>query len=111
MNAPAFARLVVLVLLVLSAMDVGAEESNKPNEPSSSVQGDTKPSDIAKQLHNPLSNLREIIFQLDGGVRLGGTSRGPLDSTNRPRIREAVPAIRKTVAGLRASWLQRGSTR
>jgi len=28
-------------------------------------QAQSAPSDIAKQLHNPLSNLREVIFQLD----------------------------------------------
>ena len=59
------ARLVLLVLLALLATHVGAEESNKPNEPRSSTKGEDTPSEIAKQLHNPLSNLREIIFQLD----------------------------------------------
>jgi hypothetical protein len=59
------ARLVLLVLLALLASRVGAEESNEPNEPSSSAKGEFTPSEIAKQLHNPLSDLREVIFQLD----------------------------------------------
>lgn len=31
----------------------------------SSATGELSPAEIAKQLHNPLSNLREVIFQLD----------------------------------------------
>ena len=29
------------------------------------AQGELSPSETSKELHNPLSNLREIIFQLD----------------------------------------------
>lgn len=55
------ARLLSLaVVFVLSASSARAEEPNEPSEPSQYT-----PSEIAKQLHNPLSNLREVIFQLD----------------------------------------------
>ena len=58
-----FARIALYVALALWASSVGAEESNEPS--ASSPKGQYTPSEIAKQLHNPLSNLREVIFQLD----------------------------------------------
>ena len=79
MIEPSFARPVVLVLLALFATGVGAEESDKPN-----LQGDNKPSDIAKQLHNPLSNLREVIFQLDALPEVGPDSKTDWVTTIQP---------------------------
>jgi hypothetical protein len=58
-------RVVLSVLLALWALSAGAEGTDEPEEPSTSPQGQNTPSEIAKQLHNPLSNLREVIFQLD----------------------------------------------
>jgi hypothetical protein len=57
------ARIALYVALALWASSVGAEESDEPS--ASSPKGQPTPSEIAKQLHNPLSNLREVIFQLD----------------------------------------------
>ena len=58
-----FASVALCVPLALWASSVGAEEPNEPSAPS--PKGQPTPSEIAKQLHNPLSNLREVIFQLD----------------------------------------------
>jgi hypothetical protein len=60
-----FACFMLFVLLALQAAPVGAEDSIQPNGESSSAQGGLTSSEMAKQLHNPLSNLREVIFQLD----------------------------------------------
>jgi hypothetical protein len=57
------ARIVFYIALGLWATRVGAENPAEPGEPS--PKGQYTPSEIAKQLHNPLSNLREVIFQLD----------------------------------------------
>jgi hypothetical protein len=78
------ARLVLLVLLALLATGVGAEESNKPNEPGSSAKGEFTPSEIAKQLHNPLSNLREVIFQLDVLPNVGPDDKTDWATTIQP---------------------------
>jgi hypothetical protein len=60
---PVSARIALYVLLALWTSGAGAEGPNEPSEPSPT--GQYTPSEIAKQLHNPLSNLREVIFQLD----------------------------------------------
>ena len=54
------------LLLALWASSVGAKEPKEPIEPSQAT-----PSELAKQLHNPLSNLREVIFQLDVLPKVG----------------------------------------
>jgi hypothetical protein len=58
-------RIALFALLAVWATSVGAESPTEPSEPSSTAKGQYTPSEIAKQLHNPLSNLREVIFQLD----------------------------------------------
>jgi hypothetical protein len=49
--------------------------------------------EMAKELHNPLSSLKEVIFQLDGLGGLGSTQQRPLDGTDRRRGRESVQII------------------
>ena len=51
--------------LAVFAPSVAAQESNKPEASRSSPQGKLSPAEIAKESHNPLGSLREIIFQLD----------------------------------------------
>jgi len=58
-------RIALSVLVALWALSARAEGTGEPNEPSAGSKGAPTPSEIAKQLHNPLSNLREVIFQLD----------------------------------------------
>jgi len=58
-------RIVLSVLFALWSLTASAERTGAPNEPDASSKGAPTPSEIAKQLHNPLSNLREVIFQLD----------------------------------------------
>jgi hypothetical protein len=60
-----FLAALLTLCAVLFTTNTWAEDSSKPNEGNSSPQGQLTPSEIAKQLHNPLSNLREVIFQLD----------------------------------------------
>ena len=59
-------RIVLCLLLALWASSVGAKEPKEPSEPSQAT-----PSELAKQLHNPLSNLREVIFQFDVLPKVG----------------------------------------
>jgi hypothetical protein len=78
-------RIALFVLLALWASSVGAEESSEPSEPSaSSPKGQPTPSEIAKQLHNPLSNLREVIFQLDVLPNVGPDDKTDWATTIQP---------------------------
>jgi hypothetical protein len=75
-----------LVLLVPSilATSVTAQEPDKHEASSSSANSDLTPSDIAKQLHNPLSNLREVILQLDVLPKVGPHDKTDWASTIQP---------------------------
>ena len=72
-------RIALFLLLALWASSVGAEEPNELSEPSQPT-----PSEIAKQLHNPLSNLREVIFQLDALPNVGPDEKTNWATTIQP---------------------------
>ena len=65
MREVAVSGIVWWFLLALSATSVGAEQPKEPDEPNTNAKAQYTASELAKQLHNPLSNLREVIFQLD----------------------------------------------
>lgn len=48
------------------------------------AQGQVTPSDMAKELHNPLSNLREVIFQLDVLPNIGPDEKTDWTGTVQP---------------------------
>ena len=48
------------------------------------AQDQVTPSDMAKELHNPLSNLREVIFQLDVLPNVGPGSKADWATTVQP---------------------------
>jgi hypothetical protein len=50
--------------LVIFVSSVAAQETNKPKRPTS-TSGNSSAAEIAKESHNPLGNLREVIFQTD----------------------------------------------
>lgn len=51
---------------VCLADDTGAaQESDKLKQPTSSATGELSAAEMAKESHNPLGHLREIILQLD----------------------------------------------
>jgi hypothetical protein len=50
--------------LVIILSNAAAQETNKPKRPTS-TSGNSSAADIAKESHDPLGNLREIIFQTD----------------------------------------------
>jgi hypothetical protein len=68
--------LAILLLLAISTPCVADEES---------------PADIAKQLHNPLSNLRELIFQLDVLPDVGPDNKTDWAQTFQPVYPVALP--------------------
>jgi hypothetical protein len=74
-----YSRIAFCLLLALWASSVDAEESSGPSEPSQYT-----PSEIAKQLHNPLSNLREVIFQLDVLPNVGPDDKTDWATTIQP---------------------------
>lgn len=55
------------------------------------VAGEESPADIAKQLHNPLSDLREVIFQLDVLPDVGPDNKTDWAQTFQPVYPFALP--------------------
>jgi hypothetical protein len=56
---------IIFVGLALLMSNVAAQDSDEPDKPTSSTKPALTDAEIAKEAHNPLGNLREVILQTD----------------------------------------------
>jgi hypothetical protein len=61
MRPMAFLSLAILIL-ALFAPSVAAEESTRPKEPTSSAKYKLTPSEIAKEIYDPIGELRQVFL-------------------------------------------------